>query len=235
MKKIKFVVAIIFLFSVAARAQFFNAIGLAAGISYGKEGWSQDQWATQEQYLLKFNAAVLAEFFEDPVYKWRSEIMYNQLGTKELVNEGKFVNGTTYISFNNYLKYQHEFFKFIPYLLIGPRVAYLFQRSPQIFGDVIGGMYTIHVSAAAGIGAELVSYSRFKPFIEFFYNHDIMPSFIGNTGSIAPLGNPLYHTVLSETIMAHDYELRIGIKYHIKGQSKCPAVINPAGNPAGAE
>jgi hypothetical protein len=228
MKKSRLLVTILSLCSLTAGAQFFNAIGIAAGISYSKQGWSEEQFATQEQYLLKFNGAVLAEFFDNPVYKWRSEIMYNELGTKEFVYSTKYANQTNFISFNNYLKYQHEFFKFIPYVLIGPRVEYLLSRSAQVFPDVIGGMYTIHVSAAVGIGVEKVCYSRFKPFIEFFYNHDIMPSFIGNVGSIAPEYSPLYKTVLSETIMQHDFELRIGVKYHIKGTSKCPAVDNKA-------
>lgn len=228
MKKSRLLFAILSFCSFTAGAQFFNAIGIAAGVSYNKEGWSEEQWASQEQYLLRYNGAVLAEFFDDPVYKWRSEVMYNMLDVKELVSENKFVNQTNYISFNNYLKYQHEFYRWIPYVLIGPRIAYLMTRSAGVFGDVIGGMYTIHVSAAVGIGIEKVCYSRFKPFAEFFYNRDIMPSFIGNTGSIAPISSPLYHTVLNEIIVQRDYELRIGVKYHIKGKPKCPTVDNKA-------
>jgi hypothetical protein len=228
MKKSRIIFVLLLACSFAANAQFFNAIGIAAGVSYNKEGWSNEQWGTQEKYLLRYNGAIIAEFFDDPKYQWRSELMYNMLGVKELYLQNTFINQTNYITFNNYWKYKHEFYKWIPYFLIGPRVAYLMTRSAGIFGDVIGGMYTIHVSAAAGIGVEKVCYSRFKPFIEFFYNHDIMPSFIGNVGSIAPITSPLYHTILSETIMQRDYELRIGVKYHIKGKPKCPAVDNAA-------
>jgi hypothetical protein len=217
---------VLFIISFSAKAQFFNAMGAAAGISYGKEGWSEEQWATQEKYYLRFNGAILAEFFDNPVYKWRSEFMYNQLGTQELVVANKFTNATTYISFNNYLKYQHEFFKFMPYVLIGPRIAYLFSRSASVFQDAIGGMYTIHISAAAGAGVELVSFSRFKPFVEIFYNHDVMPSFSGTVASTSPFLNK---EAIPEVINNHDYELRIGLKYVFRPRDKCPHVDNSAG------
>jgi len=204
-------------------AQFFYAIGAAAGISYGKEGWSEEQWASQEKYILRLNGAVLAEFFDDPRFQWRSEIMYNELGTKELVVTDKYSNLTNYITFNNYLKYRHEFFRIVPYGLIGLRVAYLFTRSASIFPDAIGGMYTIHVSAAVGAGIELVTYNHFKPFIEAFYNRDVMPSFIVHVASIDPYLKP---TAISEVINNHDYELRIGIKYVFDPGEKCPKVYN---------
>jgi len=226
MKKSVLIVAILLLCRFIAGAQFFNAIGIAAGISYNKEGWTAEEYATQEHYLFGLNGAVLAEFVDNRTYKWRSEIMYNQLGTKEYVGEGKYINHMNYFSFNNYLKIQHEFFDFTPYFLIGPRIAYLFSRSAEVFPDVIGGMYSFHVSGAVGVGVEKVCYSRFKPFIEFFYNHDLMPSFVGNISSLGP--NPPLGGVVT-TIMQHDFELRIGVKYHLMPTSKCPAVINPAG------
>ena len=151
--------------------------------------------------------------------------MYNALGTKELYLTNKYINSTNFISFNNYLMIRHEYFKWIPYFLIGPRVAYLMSRG-GVFGDVIGGEYLIHVSAAAGIGIEPVWYSHFKMFVEFFYNHDIMPSFIGTINSLTP---PPLSYQMSEVVMKHDYELRIGLKYVFDGRSKCPHVDNPAG------
>lgn len=84
-----------------------------------------------------------------------------------------------------------------------------------------------HVSGAVGVGLEPVWYSHFKMFVEFFYNHDIMPSFIGNIDSFVP---PPYNGTISETVMKHDFELRIGLKYVFNAPSKCPHVDNPMGN-----
>jgi hypothetical protein len=225
MKKSKLIVALLFLCSFSAGAQFLYSIGIGAGINYGKEGWNEERYAAQEHYLMKYHGAVLAEFFGNPVYKWRSEIMYNMLGTKELYLTDTYVNSTTFISFNNYLKYQHEFFKWIPYLLIGPRVEYLYSRGGQ-FADVIGGEFSFHVSGAVGVGIEPVWFSHFKVFMEVFYNHDIMPSFIGSINSLTP---PPLNYQMSEVIMKHDYELRIGLKYVFEKHDKCPHVDNPAG------
>lgn len=223
MKKV--IIVLFILTSFSAGAQFLYSLGIGVGLNYGKEGWSEERYSAQEQSILKYHGAVLAEFFSDPVFKWRSEIMYNALGTKELYLEDKFVNSTNFISWNNYLEYRHEFLKWIPYLLIGPRVAYLMSRGGE-FADVIGGEYTIHVSGAVGIGIQPVWYSHFKIFAEFFYNHDIMPSFIGNISSLTP--PPVNSYQLSEVVMKHDFELRIGIKYVFDGKSKCPYVDNKA-------
>jgi hypothetical protein len=61
-----------------------------------------------------------------------------------------------------------------------------------------------------------------------------MPSFFGNVASNDPYP-PLYKTSISEIINNRDYELRIGVKYVFEGKDKCPRVINPAGNPVGAQ
>lgn len=234
MNKSKLLFAILFLSSFSAGAQFLYALGAAAGVSYGKENWSNEQWAAQEKYLPGLNGAVIAEFFQDPNFQWRSELMYNQLGTKEVVVTNNYVNRTNYISFNNYLKVNYPLFSFIPYILIGPRIEYLFSRSASVFPDAIGGMYSFHISAAAGVGVEKICFGHVKPFIEFFYNRDVMPSFTGNVASNSPVP-PLQGTTLSEVINSHDYELRIGLKYVFDGKSQCPKVINPAGNPEGAQ
>ena len=234
MKKSRLIFAIVLFSSFSASAQFLYSLGVAAGISYGKENWSNEQWATQEHYLLGFNGSVIAVFFSDDNFQWQSEFMYNQLGTKEEVVTNNFTNQTNYISFNNYLKINYPLFNFIPYFLIGPRVEYLFSRSVGVFPDAIGGMYSFHVSGAAGVGVSKICFSHFKPFAEFFYNRDIMPSFSGNVASNDPY-LPLYKTNISEVINSHDYELRIGVKYVFDGKSKCPHVDNSAGNPAGAQ
>jgi hypothetical protein len=235
MKKSRLLAVVLLLASFSAGAQFLSAIGIAGGISYGKETWSNEQWSTQEKYLLGFNGAVLAEFFTNINFQWRSEIMYNQLGTKEEVATNEYTNQTNYLSFNNYLKYNYPLFNFIPYFLIGPRVEYLFSRGAAVFPDAIGGMYSFHVSGAAGIGISKICYGHFKPFAELFYNRDIMPSFDGKVASIDPY-SPLKGTEIPEVIHNHDYELRIGVKYVFsRNKGECPHVDNSAGNPVGAQ
>jgi hypothetical protein len=234
MRKSRLVFAILCLSSLSAGAQFLYSLGIAAGISYGKEGWSNEQWSSQEKYLLGFNGAVLAEFFRDENFQWRSELMYNQLGTKEAVAADNYVNRTNYISFNNYLKIKYPLFYFTPYILIGPRVEYLLSRGAAVFSDAIDGMYSFHITGAVGIGIEKICFGHFKPFLELFYNRDIMPSFIGHVESNDPY-QPLKGTTISEVINSHDYELRIGVKYVFDRRSECPRVINPAGNPVGAQ
>ncbi len=223
MKRIKLIIAIVFLVNFTAGAQFLYSLGIGAGINYGKEGWNEERYASQEHNIMKYHAAILAEFFSDPVFKWRAEVMYNMLGTKQYYLQGQSVNTTNFISLNNYLVYRHEFFKWIPYLLIGPRVEYLMSRG-GIYGDVIGGEYSYHVTGAVGLGLQPVWFSHFKIFAEVFYNHDIMPSFIGTISSLNPNFTPTPQ--LSEVIMKHDWELRIGVKYVFDGKSKCPAVDN---------
>jgi hypothetical protein len=234
MRKSKLLFVILFFTSFSAGAQFFYAFGTAVGISYGKESWDHEQLETQEKWLLGFNGALLAEFFSDPNFQWRSELMYNQLGTIEAVNGNNHTNWTNFISFNNYLKVNYPLFDFIPYVLIGPRVDYLFSRGATVFPDAIEGMYSFHISAAVGIGAEKICFSRWKPFIEFFYHRDIMPSFIGKVASIDP-NPPLSGTTLSEIINGHNFELRIGVKYVFDRRPQCPHVDNSAGNPVGAQ
>lgn len=154
MKK-KIVLFYLLFFSMfCANAQFLYSLGIAGGISYGKEKWNHEQWSTNENSILGLNGAVLAEFFSDRNFQWRSEFMYNQLGTREAVQGVSYINQTNYISFNNYLKCSYPLFNFIPYVLIGPRVEYLLTRGAAVFPDVISGMYSFHVSGAVGIGVE---------------------------------------------------------------------------------
>jgi hypothetical protein len=234
MKKSKLFFVVLLFSSFSAGAQFLYALGVAAGISYGKEGWKEEQWSTGEKYLLGFNGAVLAEFFRSDNFQWRSEIMYNQLGTGEAVASNNFVNRTNYISFNNYLKIKYPLFSITPYILIGPRVAYLLSRSASVFPDAIGGMDLFHVTGAVGIGVSKITYGHWTPFIELFYNRDIMPSFIGSVASNDPSPS-LFKTSISEVINNHDFELRIGVKYVFDEKSECPPVDNPAGNPKEGE
>jgi len=233
MKRSVITILVIWLSMISAHAQFFNAIGIAAGQSFSKEQWSAEQWQTQEKYLEGLNIAVFADFFDNPNFQWRTELMYNRLGTKEYVQTIQYVNKTDYFSFNNYFKCNLPLFSWIPYLLIGPRLEDLNDRSAGIFPDAIAGMKSFHISAAVGIGIEKVSFSRIKPFLEVFYNRDITPSFNGQVLSNSP--NDPMGTMIAEKIVTQDIEWRVGLRCSLEKKTKCPHVDNSAGNPPGAK
>jgi hypothetical protein len=233
MKKLAVLFAVMCLGGFSASAQFLYSIGAAAGQSFSQEYWSMEQWETKEKYLQGLNAAVFAEFFNNPNFKWRSELMYNQLGTKEYVNTIQYVNKTNYISFNNYLKCSLPQFSWTPYFLIGPRLEDLAGRNAGIFPDAIAGMSTFRLAGAVGIGIEQINFSHIKPFVEVFYSRDIIPSLDGHTLSNYPNVSP--GTTVKEIINNQDVEWRIGLKYVFTEKTKCPPVYNPAGNPPGAQ
>lgn len=224
MKKSIIIAAIVLLGVFSVNAQFLYSLGLSLGASYGKEHWSNEQPGTQEKYIPGLNVAAFAEFFKGPYVQWRSEFLYNQLGTKEVVMGNSYTNHTNYVSFDNYLKINVPQYNFVPYFLIGPRIEYLVTRDAAVFTDVIDRMPSVHISAAAGIGVSKICFTHVKPFIEFFYNRDITPSFNGHS----------LYSGFPETIYSYNFELRIGLKYVFKAKEKCPHVDNSAGNPEGA-
>jgi len=214
------------------RKKILSALGIAGGITYGKDVFSpQEGPLAQERYLLGFNAAVLAELFHHPVYRWRIELGYNELGTTELmyVPAGqKIAARTNYISLNNYLKvnFKEETSAFIPYFLIGPRVEYLLTRGSGVYQAQYDAFYKFHVTGSIGIGAEMTWRNALRPFAEVLYNHDLMVSYHYNGDPVG--GNNFYPT----DFIYRGYELRIGLKYFFDGIPKdvCPKVDNPMGN-----
>jgi len=225
----------IFTFSLnSVKAQLVDAVGVAGGITYGTHEWNPSEFNTQERNLLGFNVAGLVEFFHNPYYRWRVEASYDQMGSKELVFQ-MFTNRTTYITLNNYLKIQYRLSFLMPYILIGPRIEYLLINSPQVYGDVIGTFPKFWFTVAGGVGVELITKSLFRPFIEGFYNRDILRSGHGNVA--LPLYDPSTKITTTyiepTTVFYHGFEARIGIRYVLdikQAPPKCPKVINPMGN-----
>ncbi|MGQ0828180.1 MAG: outer membrane beta-barrel protein [Bacteroidota bacterium] len=200
----------IFLSSVAfqSEAQFLNSIGITAGVSAGNQKFyfKEPVEISKKKYVFGFNASLFAEFLSRDYVRWISELQYNQKGSIDKQPEANYPNKLQYICWNNYLKIRYEMYSIIPYILIGPRLEYnLTQRttSPAITSNFL----KLHVSAAVGAGVELVSYSKFKIFIEGFYNPDvIMPAYV----------RPGMHARNT------NFELRIGLKYEINdGRETC--------------
>ena len=225
MKKLKFTYLILSLCAITAQGQIVSGIGIAGGLTYGTQRWNPEGPLAQERWLLRFNGAVLAEFFHQPMYRWRTEIEYNLMGTKELTYPPSSVllsNRTNYFSWNNYLKIMYNKFTFVPYILVGPRIEYKFRVNAQIYQPEMGALNLLQLTGCAGVGAELMWNGPIRPFIELLYNHDLIPSY-----------NDLFNGSLVQTkILYEGFELRIGVKFFNmkKNSDKCPPVYNPMGN-----
>jgi hypothetical protein len=228
MKRLRLVFLLLSLTTLSAKAQILDAVGIAGGITYGEHDWNPEYFNTQEKFLLGFNVAGLVEFFHNPHFRWRVELEYNQMGSKELQFQ-LYTNRTNYITLNNYLKIQYRLVWIMPYMLIGPRVEYLLVNSPQVLGSMIGAFPKVSVTGAVGVGFEFINDGLFRPFVEAFYNHDILPSY---HGTYQVTGPPL-SDFSKGTIYYFGYELRVGVRYVFDNKTKkakCPTVINPAGS-----
>jgi hypothetical protein len=193
--------------TLSANAQFFQGWGLMGGLSMGKQKWftTMPDGATAKEkhkFVYRFNGELLAEFFSHYNFRWRTELQYNMKGTKYKPTGDK--NKLDYICWNNFLMLRGETYDGYPYLLVGPRVEYLFKQSTPSVTDTFS---KLHFTWSAGIGWEFITYSRLKPIIELHYN---------------PAANLSYNTDLVD-IKNRVWEIRVGFKI---GSAKigCPKV-----------
>ncbi|MBI2269327.1 MAG: outer membrane beta-barrel protein [Bacteroidetes bacterium] len=208
-RKLKILILLSFLifnstFLIPLHAQFFNALGVTVGVTYGNERWTDDNLKTSERkkYILGFNGSVLAEFFSDDYFRWVSEFQFNQKGSAEKTSAANYSTKLNYICFNNYLKFRTELVSIIPYFLIGPRLEYKLSGGSDN-PRVTGAFKPLHVSLAIGVGNEFVAYGPYKFFTEAFYNPDIMKAY--SVGGLHIKNNA--------------FELRVGVK-RVFGKSK---------------
>ena len=216
----------LFIYSQAVKAQLISGVGISGGITYAKEklNYTYTGLIGKPGYVPGINGDFFVEFFQNDYVRFVSELQFNQKGTIEhrsshagLQYLSDVKDRLNYLSFNNYLKIRYELLTIIPYFLVGPRVEYLLSSNRQISTDHIHfndpaplkDFKQIHFSIAVGGGIELVSYSEFKFFTEFYYNPDI---------SFARLND-------NYTITNTSFELRIGLKYTVeKAKQTCPRV-----------
>jgi hypothetical protein len=182
-----------------------------AGLSYYRQKWwiqnvDGSESKVKQKYILRFNADLFAEFIKNEHFHWRTELEYNQKGCKEKTPSTTYKDKVDYFSWNNYLKIYEDEFEGTPYLLIGPRVEYLFrQNTPSPL--ITSGFRQFHFSWSVGLGWEFVTYGRIKPIVELHYNPDINKAY--KTSDLAIINRP--------------WELKIGIRIGDKHGS-CPAV-----------
>ena len=204
MKKIFLFIITLFVV-VQVNAQFFNSIGLTAGLSLGNQKFffNDPSSIARKKYILGYNASFFGEFFSDNHFRWVSEIQYNQKGSIDKQPDEKYRNKLHYLCWNNYLKVRFETYRVIPYLLIGPRLEYTLAQntaSPPITSNFA----TLHMSGAVGAGIEFVSFTNFKFLVEGFYNPDIMSAY-----------------KRSELHVTNkNLELRVGVKYEFVGRKQ---------------
>jgi hypothetical protein len=213
MKKI--ITLFIFISSIGTvSAQFFQGFGLWGGLSYYRQKWWLDyadgtEQKIKQKSILRFNAGLFAEFVKHKNFHWRTEFEYNQKGSKEKTSDDTYKNKLDYISWNNYLKIYEEEFEGTPYLLIGPRVEYLFKQNTQS-PLLLDHFKTIHFSWSVGLGWEFTTFGRIKPLLELHYNADIDKAYKNSDYGVTSLVN-------------RPWELRIGIRIGSK-KVGCPAV-----------
>jgi len=205
MKKL-FASTLIFLFilELSVQAQFVQGYGITAGGTLSNQIWKFDSLdlKIKQKYKLGWNVSVFGEFFDHEYYRWISEFQYNRKGGIEKYPVPDRKDKDNYLCWNNFLKLRQELYDVTPYLLLGPRVEYLLSTN-QV------GMRKLHLSASAGIGMEFLYKDPYIFFAEFHYNPDVMQAY----------KSPFLK------IRNNAYELRIGLKFHIKGKSFCPPVF----------
>ena len=210
MKKIILILLVVFL-GIETKAQFVNSVGITAGASFGNQKFLFREPASikRKKYIIGGNGSVFAEFFSHDRVRWVSEFQFNQKGSRDPINDTTTLrNQLDYICWNNYLKIRHEMYSIVPYVMVGPRLEYMLTQKTQS-PEITGSFLPLHVSLAVGGGVELVTYGNFKPFIEAFYNPDIMPAYIST---------PMH-------IPNKIFEVRIGLKMELRSRQSCNTPI----------
>ena len=159
-----------------AYCQFFQGIGITGGVTLAKEKWflhypDGSSVTKLKKNIFGFNGSLRAEFINNENIRWVTEFQYNQKGCKDKTDSATFRNRLNYICWNNFLKFQYETFSGFPYLLLGPRVEYLFTQATKS-PAITGAFQKFNFSWSIGAGFEKIVYGNFKPFIEVHYNPD---------------------------------------------------------------
>jgi hypothetical protein len=197
---------ILFLFSLSiARAQFFQGLGIFGGLTLSNQKYSIRSIEPNILYKslnrFRYSGGFVAEFIDHDIFRWQMNLAYVQKGMKDYSVLGKAAyNNYDHISFENYLKVRYEFYKLIPYILVGPRVEYNIIKSTAVFKPESDAINPLQFSLGLGAGIELVTFGRFKPFIEGYYNPYVLPLYNKNNVSIT----------------GRTFELRIGVIYRPK-------------------
>ncbi len=188
-----------------AKAQFFQGFGVFGGLTLSKQKYKFENLEPTQTYKslnrFRYSAGLIAEFVDHDILRWQVNAAYVQKGMKDYSQTGNAAyNNYDQISLENYLKVRKEFYKLTPYILVGPRVEYNIIKSTSVFKPYSDGISPFQFSLGLAAGLELVTFGRFKPFIEGHYNPYLLP--IYNKDNVS--------------ITGRTFELRIGIIYRPK-------------------
>ena len=187
--------------SMEVHAQFVRGIGLFGAVTSSRHRYVNTS-DVDNTYAHKFpspshksaeyvnwSAGIFGEFLRYDHIRWQTEIAYCNKGAVEHPFLSPFTeergpataNALSYIQWNNYAKiFLNEGYRGTPYLMIGARIEYNLRQAITIYPSVMGALPKLKVSPDVAIGYELVTYSKFKPFVELHYNPDLINKQIGN-------------------------------------------------------
>ena len=208
------VICFLFFGALPASGQFFQGIGITAGVTKAKQKWffqmpDESRQILKKKNIIGFNGSVRAEFINSDYVRWVTEFQFNQKGCKDKTDSATFRNRLNYICWNNFLKFQVETYPGFWYLMLGPRVEYNITQATKS-PAVTGAFGKLNFSWGPAIGFEKIVFSNFKPFIELHYNPD----------------TPFYYAYSNAPLDIRNraWELRIGIIYR-PGDASCPSVV----------
>lgn len=130
-----------------------------------------------------WSVGILGEFLKYDKIRWQTEFEYCNKGAieSELLDRvtgergPKVANTYANIQWNNYAKiFIREGYRGLPYVMLGARLEYNFKRATPAYALVAGSIPKIAVTPDVALGYEFIVYSRWKPFVEFHYNPDLI-------------------------------------------------------------
>jgi hypothetical protein len=198
-------ILLFFSFALIVKAQFFQGAGLFGGLTLSKQKYSirnvEPNILNTSLNRFRYSGGLMAEFVDHDIFRWQMNLAYVQKGMKDYSQTGSAAyNNYDHISFENYLKVRHEFYKLIPYVLVGPRVEYSVIKSTTVFKPYSDNINPLQFTLGLGAGVELITFGKLKPFIEAYYNPYVLPMYNKNNVSIT----------------GRTFELRIGLIYRPK-------------------
>jgi|688.fasta_scaffold40941_7 hypothetical protein len=197
MRKIILFFFVLFFFQQLGYAQFFKGFGATLGGTASWQKWKDFEAGSQQRGKMIFwgNGALFAEMVDHEYYRWQTEFQWGMMGSKRTPVAPR-VN-LQYLSWGNYLKLRQELYDVTPYLLVGPKVAYLLNSS-------FPGFKQIHPVLFSALGMEFLYKRPLIWLVEVGYDWDITPAM--KTDKYQARNNALI--------------LRAGVKWEIKKKAR---------------
>jgi len=155
----------------AIHAQFFNGYGLSAGILYGNHRTLVNldpAFSKNMKWRWGWHAAAFLEYGGGEYLRFQTEAQWFRSGAYSTWWHQPVP--TRHAVLGQYLKLRQELYDVTPYVLIGPRLEYLFFSG-------YAGFRQIHFGAYGALGIELLYKRPLIFFAEAGRTQDISPSY----------------------------------------------------------